>query len=187
MALLEFINAKGRDVEHTVELTLEEAYNGSARVVSIMDPSGRTRRLEVKIPSGVKTGSRVRVKGEGGRGTDRGRNGDLWLDIVVRSDTRFERRGDDLYVDLPVSLWDAVLGAEVEVQTLLGSKLVLKVSPETQNGRAFRLVGQGMPILGSSRKGDLYAKVKVVLPTELNDREKELFEEMKMLRQVGAK
>jgi len=157
---------------------LEEAYQGATRLLQVSDSSGRPRRLEVKIPPGVKTGSRIRIAGEGGPGLGAGPPGDLWLIITVIPHPSFDRKEDDLYVDVPVSLADVVLGGEAPVPTLKGTNLVLKVPPETQNGRVFRLAGQGMPRLGGGA-GDLYARVKVFLPTGLSDREREFFREMK--------
>jgi len=167
---------RGRDVEYPMEVTLEEAYNGTARTISL----GDGERLEVKIPPGVNNGSRVRIAGKGGQGYG-GARGDLYLVISVKPHRLFERRGDDLYVDVAVPLVVAMLGGEVQVPTLKG-KLALKIPPETQNGRAFRLAGQGMPHLGNSARGDLLAKVKVVLPTKLTQQEKELFEQLAQLR-----
>ena len=136
--------------------------------------------LEVKIPPGVKNGSRVRFAGKGGRGYG-GAKGDLYLITSVKPHKLFERRGDNLQVEVPVPLTVAVLGGEVQVPTLEG-KVSLKVPPETQNGRTFRLTGQGMTHLGDSSRGDLLAKVKVVLPTKLSAEEKKLFEQLGQLR-----
>jgi len=164
---------RGQDLEYPVEVTLEEAYRGTTRTISFTDG----RRLEVKVPAGVRTGSRVRLAGKGERG------GDLYLRVTVRPHPTFERRGDDLYVAVGVPLVTAVLGGEVKVPTLKG-KVALKIPAETQNGRTFRLAGQGMPHLGNSSRGDLLAKVRVVLPTRLSAREKELFERLGELRPV---
>jgi len=139
------------------------------------------KRLEVKIPPGVKNGSRVRIAGKGGPGYAGGASGDLYLVVSVKPHRLFERRGDDLHVEAPVPLTVAVLGGEVMVPSLKG-KLALKIPPETQNGRAFRLTDQGMPHLGDSSHGDLVAKVSVVLPTKLSEEEKKLFEQLSQLR-----
>ena len=139
------------------------------------------KRLEVKIPPGVKEGSRVRIAGKGEQGYARGASGDLYLVVSVKPHRRFERRGDDLYEEVAVPLTVAVLGGEVQVPTLKG-KVALKIPPETQNGRAFRLAGQGMPHLGDSSYGDLLAKMSVVLPTKLSEEEKTLFEQLGQLR-----
>ena len=170
---------QGQSVEYPVEVTLEEAYNGTTRVLQLADPAGGPRRLEVKIPAGVKTGSRVRIAGKGGPGIGGGPKGDLWLLVAVLPHATFERKGDDLYVDVAVPLVDAILGAEVEAPTLRGGKLALTLPPETQNGRSFRLAGQGMPKQGAGGSGDLYARVKVVLPAGLSEKEKQMFRELK--------
>lgn len=170
----------GQDLEHPVEVTLDESFQGTARTVQVQGQRG-TKRLEVKIPAGVRTGSRIRVAGEGGPGTGSGPKGDLWLAVSVLPHALFERDGNDLKVEVPVTLLDAVLGGEIEVPTLTGGKLALKIPPETQNGRVFRLRGQGMPALEGGR-GDLLAKVRVVLPTNLSTEEKALFERLKALR-----
>ncbi len=142
----------------------------------------KPKRFEVKIPPGVKDGSRVRIAGKGGPGYMGGPPGDLYLLVTVKPDSRFERKDNDLHVEILVPLLDAILGGEVEVPTIEGKKLALKIPPETQNGKVFRLAGQGMPHLGNNLRGDLYAKVKVVLPTKLSKKERELFEELKTLR-----
>lgn len=163
---------KRQALEQPVELSLEEAYSGTMRTIEVDG-----RRLEVKIPPGVNNGSRVRVAaGDGQQG------GDIYLVISVKPHERFERKGDDLHVEVPVFLTDAILGGEIEVPTPKG-KLALKIPPETQNAKVFRLARQGMPHLGNSGKGDLFAKVRVVLPTNLTERERELFKELRSLRQ----
>ena len=196
---------RGRDIETPVEVTLEEAYQGTDRTLSLQveEPcsscqgSGRIqnmpcstcrgagviariKRLEVKIPAGVKTGSRVRIAGKGQPGHG-GANGDLYLVITVKPHRLFERRGDNLYVEVSVPLTVAMLGGEVQVSTPKG-KLALIIPPETQNGRSFRLARQGMPHLGNSSRGDMLAKVNIVLPTKLSPQEKELFRRLNELR-----
>jgi curved DNA-binding protein len=172
----------GEDIEHAVEVTLEEAYRGTTRTIQLEGADGSLRTLEVKIPAGVSTGSRVRVAGQGGPGFGGAANGDLHLVVSVRPHPTFERRGDDLYVGVPVSLSAAMLGGEVQVPTPKGTRLALKVPPESQNGQRFRLADQGMPRLGSSGQGDLYAELKVQLPRGLSSRERELFQELASLR-----
>jgi len=197
---------RGQAVEYPVEVTLEEAYRGASRLISleveeacsgcrgsgsiqnvpcsVCRGSGRVTRLkrfEVKIPPGVRDGSRVRIAGKGAPGYGGAKSGDLYLVVSVKPHRIFERKGDDLRVEVAVPLTVAVLGGEVQVPTLKG-KLALKIAPETQNGRTFRLAGQGMPHLGNSSRGDLLARVKVVLPTRLSPQEKELFEQLSKLR-----
>ena len=167
---------KGRDLDFPLEVTLEEAYSGTTRTLSMADG----KRLEVKIPPGVKDGSRVRISGKGAEGYG-GVKGDLYLVTSVKPHRLFHRHGDDLRVDVSVPLVVAMLGGEVKLTTPKG-KLSLKIPPETQNGRTFRLAGQGMPHLGDSSRGDLLALVKVVLPTKLTDEEKELFQKLGRLR-----
>ena len=169
--------ARGQDIEGEVDVTLEEAYHGTQRMLSIDDG----RRLEVKIPPGVKTGSKVRVQGEGGSGAGGGR-GDLYLRVNELPNAVYERRGDDLYRDVPVDLFTALLGGEARVDTMTGP-VVLTIPPGTQPGRKFRLKGQGMPKLRTPNEhGDLYAQVRLNLPEKLSDRERELVREWQQLR-----
>ena len=198
---------KGKDIEHAVEVTLEEAYQGTNRVLSMQTreacPScggsghianavcsacmgsgmiSGMKRLEVKIPSGVATGSRVRISGKGEAGFGSGSAGDLFLVITVRPHSQFERKGENLYTEVPVPLTVAVLGGEVQVPTVKGTRLALKIPEATQNGREFRLKGQGMPKLGGGTFGDLIAKVNVVLPEKLTDDERTLYKQLAVLR-----
>lgn len=171
----------GTDLEYAVEVSLEEAYHGAVRVVDLAAPDGGRRRLEVKIPAGVKSGARIRLPGEGNQGSGGAKPGDLYLNVTVRSHGIFERKDDDLYSDLNVPLYTAVLGGEVMVPTIKGTRVALKIPVETQNGRNFRLTGLGMP-RASGGTGDLIAKVKVSLPAKLTPREHELFDELRRLR-----
>ncbi|MHB1007346.1 MAG: DnaJ C-terminal domain-containing protein [Chloroflexota bacterium] len=200
---------RGQDLEQPIEVSLEEAYQGTARLIQIdvsepclqcgatgvtqngpckaCNGSGaiqHQKRLEVKIPAGVETGSKVRVAGEGDFGTGGGARGDLFLSITVRPHAVYERKGDDLYSELAVPLTLAVLGGEVEVPTLKG-KVSLRIPPETQNGRVFRLAGRGMPHLKGAGTGDQFAKIKVVLPTSLTPQERDLFEQLHKMRPVS--
>jgi len=140
----------------------------------------KPRRLEVKVPAGVRNGSKVRIAGQGNPGYG-GVRGDLYLVVKVLHHKVFERKGDDLHVEVPVPLVAAMLGGEVQLPTLKG-KLALKIPPETENGKVFRLAGQGMPHLGDSSRGALFAKVRVALPTKLTQQEKRLFEQLRMSR-----
>jgi curved DNA-binding protein len=157
------------DVEYPIEVTLPEAYKGAERVVELQGEDGRTKRLTVKIPAGVRDGQRIRLAGQAA-------GGDLYLQVKVKPHPLFTRDGDDLRLELPVALHEALLGAEVTVPTLKG-RVSLRIPPETQNGRTIRLAGQGMPRAGGGF-GDLYVTVKVVLPTKLNDKERELATEL---------
>jgi len=172
---------RGQDIEQPIEVTLEEAYGGSQRVFQL-EADGRRKRLEVKIPPGVRDGSKIRLAGEGSPSPLGGTRGDLYLVVSVKPHPVFERKGDDLYCEVAVPLTVALLGGEVQVSTLKG-KVVLKIPPETQNGKVFRLAGLGMPSLEQPAvRGDLFARTRVVLPTRLSAREKQLFEELQRLR-----
>jgi DnaJ-class molecular chaperone len=176
----------GEDLEQEIQVSLEEAYSGGLRefIIDLPDARGGTRRerIEVRIPAGVRDGMKLRVAGKGHPGLNGGPRGDLYLKVRLQPHPVFERRGDDLYTEVAVPLWDAVLGGAVEVRTLGGQRGTFRLPPETQNGRTFRLAGQGMPKLGGGGKGDLYARIKVVLPQQLSDRERSLFEELRRLR-----
>ncbi len=193
------------DADLPIEVTLEEAYMGTRRVISL---EGSTRcvtcqgtgsirnvpcsvcrgtgvlpnikKIEVTIPPGVTDGSRIRVAGKG-RQNGPGTAGDLYLVVSVKPHSLYERKGDDLYVDVSVPLVVAVLGGETQVPTPKGN-LALKIPPETQNGMTFRLTGQGMPRLGDTHRGDILARLKVVLPTDLSSEEKRLFEQLEKIR-----
>jgi curved DNA-binding protein len=167
---------RGRDIEHPVSVTLAEAFKGATR--RLKREGGPT--IEVKIPAGVETGSRVRVKGQGLAGR-KGQAGDLWLVITVEDDVRFTRKGSDLHATVDVPLYAAVLGGEVTVPLVEG-KAKLKVPPETQNGAEMRLKGQGMPKLGDGSRGDLYVTLEVKLPEKLSEKELTLFRELAGLR-----
>ncbi len=201
-----FGSLRGADIEQPVEISLREAYTGTARAYNIEAPeecatcrgTGRanghaclvcngtgqvlhSRRVEVKIPAGADNGTRVVVAGEGNTGAAGVSRGDLILTVTVKPDPRFERRGADLIVDVQVSLTTAMLGGEAPVPTPDGKRLLLTIPPETQNAQTFRLTGKGMPKQGGVA-GNLIARIQVVLPKKLTDREKALFEELAKLR-----
>jgi curved DNA-binding protein len=167
---------KGRDVESEIELTLDDAFHGTTRQLSIKT-DGHARTVPVRIPAGVSEGSRVRISGEGEHGTGGAQSGDLYLRIRLAPHTRFQRKGHDLYTHVHVPLTTAVLGGEADVATLGGKSLRLKIPPLTQNGQVFRLKGHGMPVAGKpDDTGDLYATVDVELPRELTPEERAHFE-----------
>jgi DnaJ-class molecular chaperone len=170
----------GQDVETPVELTLDEVMRGTTRMLQIGD-GARSRKVEVKIPAGVRDGSRVRVAGEGGPGGRGGPRGDLYLRVKTIPHPLFERKGEDLQVPVTVPLTTAVLGGEASVPTLDGP-VGIKVPPGSRPGRVFRLRSHGLPRLepGGGR-GDLLAQLNVDLPASVGEREKELFEELRKL------
>ena len=158
---------RGRDVEGSVDLTLEEAFAGTTRRLALNE-NGTTRMVEVRIPAGVKDGARVRAAGEGERAPEGGTAGDLFLGVRVLPHQRFERRGQDLETHVQVPVTTAVLGGEVPVPTLSGTTLRLKVPELTRSGRVFRLRGHGMPHVGKpDTRGDLFAVVDIAMPAEL--------------------
>ena len=161
-----------RDHAAELELSLEEAARGGRRSVTL----GDGRRYDVDVPAGVRHGQRIRLAGEGGEGAGGGPHGDLLLRVRVKPHPRFRLDGRDLHVDLPVSPWEAALGGEAEVPTLHGTTHV-RVPAGSSSGRKLRLRGQGFPA-PRGEHGDLYATVEVMVPKQLSDRERELFEQL---------
>ena len=165
---------RGQNYEQPVEITLQEAYSGTTRILQ-----KENQRLEVKIPAGAKTDTRVRMSGHGGQGVGGAQAGDLYLRVRVLPDPRFERKDADLHTTVPVDVYTMVLGGEVRVPTMTGG-VVLTIPAGTQNGRTFRLRGKGMPRLRKpDQHGDLYAKVEVRLPAHLTPQQQELFEKLR--------
>ena len=156
----------GRDVEYEVDLTLQEAFHGAERLLE-MDG----HRIKAGIPPGVRTGSHVRLAGQGEPGQANAPAGDLYLIVHILPDETFEREGDDLHMDVPVDIFTAVAGGEVRIPSL-ERPLILTIPPRTNAGKSFRLRGKGMPHLGDPKtRGDLFALVRLVLPEPLSDQE----------------
>jgi curved DNA-binding protein len=175
---------KGRDFEDEIQLNLEDAYRGATRRLTIKQ-DGHARSVDVRIPPGVGDGSRVRVPGEGEHGSTGGEAGDLYLRIRLAPHGRFERKGSDLYTHVSVPLTTAVLGGEVDVPTIAGKSLRLKVPGTTQSGQVFRLKGHGMPLVGKPEdRGDLYATADVELPHQLTQEERTHFEALRKLAEA---
>ncbi len=170
---------RGRDVEATLNLTLEEAYSGGRKAVTIQDSGpGGSKTLEVNIPAGVKDGARIRLSGQGDRGMGGGSNGDLYLRVGIQPHQRFQLDGQNVVLDLPLAPWEAVLGATVRVPTLDG-EIELNVPPGTSSGRKLRLRGRG---LGSAAaKGDQYVRIVVRVPDSLTEQERALWENLRSL------
>ncbi len=180
---------RGRDVEHELELTLEDAYHGVTRRLALKH-DGHSRTVDVRIPAGVSDGSRVRVSGEGEPGIGAA-SGDLYLRVRLAPHPVFERKGRDLYVKVPVPVTTAVLGGEADVPTITGRTARLRIPPLTQNSQVFRLKGYGMPAVGKtdekSEKGDLYARARVQVPSQLSEEERQHYEALAKLAEEAAK
>lgn len=196
--------ARGADVQANVTISLEDAYSGARKTFAfdVEEPCAtchgaghvggkpcetchgggweqRRQDVDVKIPAGVRTGQRVRVAGEGGRGA--GARGDLYLVVTVSPHPHLERKGDDLHVTLPITAPEAALGTSVDVPTLRG-KVSMKIPPATSSGRTFRLPGYGMPRLKGGGYGDELVSVRIVMPDDLTTDEKALYDKLKALR-----
>ena len=174
----------GRDVEHRLDLSLEQAFHGVTQRLSLKS-GGRARTVDVRIPAGVTDGSRVRVTGEGEPGSGASA-GDLYLRVRLKPHERFERKKRDLHVTTAVPVTTAVLGGHVDVPTLDGKSLRLKVPERTQPGQVFRLKGKGMPSVRRSGRGDLYATVQISLPGKLSAETRKHYQALAALEEKTA-
>jgi DnaJ-class molecular chaperone len=197
---------RGQDLETTIELTLRDVYDGGKKSVSLQledvcprcrgtgtdrgslcvqcHGTGRlisNKKFEVTIPKGIAEGQRIRLAAQGGAGIAGGPNGDLFLIVKLLDDPTYKRKGDDLYVDLPVSVYDLVLGGEVKVPTMAGL-VTMTIPAGTQNNRLLRLTGKGMPKVRNGGAGDQYVRIIGQLPTDLTEKERKLFKELAALR-----
>jgi molecular chaperone DnaJ len=139
-----------------------------------------TERINVKIPPGVDTGSKIRVAGKGEAGRKGGPPGDLYILTKVRPHLLYDRKGDNLYIEVPITVTEAALGASIEVQTLDG-QVMMKIPPGTQSGQSFRLSGKGMPHLKGEGRGDQFVRVRIMLPRNLDERSKQLLRDFERL------
>jgi DnaJ-class molecular chaperone len=201
----------GEDLETTLDLTLAEAYSGGTKNVALQiddtcpkcggsgtvnnrvcpECGGRgrvlqTKRFDVTIPKGIREGQRIRLAGQGAAGPNNGPRGDLYLNVHFPDDHTWERRGDDLYIDLPVSIYDLVLGGDLNVPTMNG-EVTMTVPAGTQSNKFMRLGGKGMPKLKSDAHGDEYVRLLATLPTNLSEKETKLFKELAAIRKNGKK
>ena len=201
---------RGQDLETTIDLDLRDAYDGGKKTVSLQiddvcprchgtgtergrlcpvcHGTGRvlvSKRFEVTVPKGIGEGQRIRLAGQGGAGVNGGPNGDLHLVVKFQEDPTYKRKGNDLYVDLPISIYDLVLGGEVDVPTLSG-QVAMKIPAGTQNNRLLRLSGRGMPQVKGKSSGDQYVRLIGQLPQNLSNAEKKLFKELASLRDGKA-
>ncbi len=197
---------RGQDLETTIELSLRDIYDGGKKSISLQledvcprcrgtgtergtlcpqcHGTGRllaTKKFEVTIPRGIRDGQRIRLAGQGGAGIGGGPNGDLHLIVNLADDPTYKRKGDDLYVDMPVSVYDLALGGEVKVPTMAG-QVAMTIPPGTQSNRLLRLSGKGMPKVRDGGAGDQYVRLIGQLPANLSDKEKKLFKELASIR-----
>jgi curved DNA-binding protein len=170
----------GSDTEAQISLSLEEAVRGGTREITLVDPSsGQRRTLSVRIPEGIRPGQKIRLAGQGQPGFDGGQSGDLLLKVEILPDPRFRIEGSDIHTNLPVTPWEAALGGEAEVETPTG-RLRVRVPAGSSSGRKIRLRGKGLTVPGGAKgdKGDLFAEIRVMVPDQLTDRERELYAEL---------
>ena len=197
---------RGQDLETTIELALRDVYDGGKKSISLQledvcprcrgtgtdrgtlcpqcHGTGRllsTKKFEVTIPRGIGEGQRIRLAGQGGAGIGGGPNGDLFLIAKLNDDPTYKRKGDDLYVDMPVSVYDLALGGEVKVPTM-GGQVAMTIPAGTQSNRLLRLSGKGMPKVRDGGSGDQYVRLIGQLPANLSDKEKKLFKELATIR-----
>jgi curved DNA-binding protein len=173
----------GEDYEVPVQIALEQAYHGTMLDLNLQIPEygadGQVRRtpqtIKARIPKGVTEGERLRLPGKGGKGMNGGRDGDLYLIVHIAPHRLFRVTGRDLYLDLPLAPWEAVLGTTVEIPTL-GGTVRLKIRPGTQGGQHLRLAKRGLP--KPDNEGDLYAIVQIAVPASVNDRERDLYTQL---------
>jgi DnaJ-class molecular chaperone len=196
----------GQDLETTIELSLRDIYDGGKKSISLQledvcprcrgtgtergtlcpqcHGTGRlltTKKFEVTIPRGIREGQRIRLAGQGGGGIGGGPNGDLYLIVKLADDPTYKRKGDDLYVDMPVSMYDLALGGEVKVPTMAG-QVAMTIPAGTQSHRLLRLSGKGMPKVRDGGAGDQYVRLIGQLPANLSEKEKKLFKELASIR-----
>ena len=168
---------KGVDYRSQLVLELDEIYHGARKTLELDN-----RRIQVRVPGGIKSDQSIRLKGQGGPGGPQGSPGDLYIKIIARPHDHFKRRGDDLFCEHYVDLYNAILGGEEYLDTFRG-RVNIKIAPGSQDGVRLRLTGLGMPRGGKNKEfGDLYVTLRVQLPSELTANEKRLFEELRRLK-----
>ena len=168
---------KGQDLNATLKLNLLDVLEDQKQTLDL-----GAKKIRITIPAGVEDGQTIKISGYGGEGANGGPKGDLYLTFEINNDTNFQRVKNDLYKNESISLYDAILGSSIEVETLTG-KVKLKVKPETQNDTKVKLKGKGMPVYKKKGShGDLYITYKVTMPTKLSEKEKELFKQLSELR-----
>lgn len=173
---------RGQDIETSLDVTLEEAYKGTSRFLSVGD-----KKVEVKIKPGIQDNQVLKLSGLGNPGKHGGANGDIFVTIKVKPHNKLERKGDDLFLDVWLDLYTMILGGNAKINTF-GGKVKFNIPPQSQNGKVLKLSNQGMPLYSdNSRRGDLYIKLLAKLPENLSDVELELFRQLKSLRKKSTK
>ncbi|WP_347159178.1 J domain-containing protein [Pontibacter chitinilyticus] len=168
---------QGQDYQAEMEISLQEAHDGTSRLLTV-----NNQQLRITTKPGVADGQTLRIKGKGGPAAAGGTSGDLYINVHVQPDPRFERQGNDLHTSLSVDMYTAILGGSAQVNTLSG-QLKLTIPAGTQAGKTLRLRGKGMPVYGKAdQHGDLYVKIEVALPTNLTDEEKHLLQQLRDLQ-----
>jgi curved DNA-binding protein len=169
--------SKGKNYQKELVLTLHEVFYGAKRVLNV-----NGEHIEVKFKAGIADGHTQKISGKGYPSNDGdGKSGDLIIKVKISEDNKIERKNNDLYTSVECGLYVAILGGEIICDTFFDS-FKIKVSPETPNGKLFKLTGQGMPIYNSTKRGDLYIKLSIILPSNLSEEEKELFNQLKKIR-----
>ena len=169
---------RGQDYNASLSLSLADAAKTHKQVITV-----NGKNLRITVPAGIADGQTIKLKGQGGPGVNGGPAGDLYITFAITDDGRFKRVGDDLYVTVPLNMYTAILGGEQIVETM-DSKVKLKVSPGTQNNTKVRLKGKGFPIYKKEGQfGDLIVTYTIEIPTNLTDKQKELFREIQSLNQ----
>lgn len=175
---------KGQDLTTDLTISLDEAYSGCKRILSLDG-----RKMRITLDPGMKNGQTIKLKGKGGLGSQGGISGDLYITVEVAIHPEYRRQGDDLFMDVPVNVYTAMLGGGLDVHALSGT-FKLKIPPETHSGTTFRLKGRGFPKYGEKNQfGDLYVQVAIRVPTNLSDQEKKMVEELAALQDepVGSR
>ena len=172
------VKFRGQDYQAELRLSLTDAYTTHQQTLTV-----NGKNIRITIPAGISNGQVIKLKGHGGAGVNGGPAGDLFITFIISNNTAFRRDGDDLHLTVELDLYTAVLGGEITIDTL-GGKVKLKIKPETQNGTKARLKGKGFPVYKKDGHfGDLYISYSVKIPTQLSEKEKELFTELSKLSQ----
>ena len=168
---------RGNDYHSVLELTLQQAYTTHQQTFTV-----NGKNIRITIPAGVEDGQKIKLKGQGGEGVNGGPSGDLYIEFSIQPDVNFQRKGNDLHTTQEIDLYTALLGGETLVDTF-ANKIKVKIKPETQNETKIRLKGKGFPVYKKEGEfGDLYVTLQVKLPSQLSDKEKELFQQLANLK-----